>query len=399
MGEGVGRCAQGCHVICQSYFEGELETMKQERIRPEWQPSDADDTYACNILRGVEGGHDGMPGQSTTRISTRPRPRRAELTVAEAVAGIRAGEVAVLARAISLVESNAPRHRPLAREILRACLPLSGRALRVGITGVPGAGKSTFLECLGKRLCAAGKRVAILAVDPSSSVTGGSVLGDKTRMEELSRETNAYIRPSPSSGTLGGVAAKTREAMILCEAAGYDIVFVETVGVGQSEVAVRSMVDFFLLLQIAGAGDELQGIKKGVIEMADAIVVNKADGDNERKARSARIDFDRTLHYLQPYTKGWRPRALCCSAMTGLGVDELWKLIEGFAARQQESGRWERTRREQNTQWLRTLLDEVARQRFFSQPSVASLLPGLEGEVAAGTLPPLEAVERLLGEC
>ena len=372
--------------------------MSRERIRPEWHPSDADEHYACNILRGVEGGHDGMPGQSTNYVSTRPRARRSELTVDEALRGIEDGDVAILARAITLVESNAPRHRPIAREILRACLPRSGDAIRVGITGVPGAGKSTFLECLGKRLCQQGHRVAILAVDPSSSVSGGSVLGDKTRMEELSREPNAYIRPSPSSGALGGVAAKTREAMILCEAAGYDIVLVETVGVGQSEVAVRSMVDFFLLLQIAGAGDELQGIKKGVIEMADAIVVNKADGENETKARSARLDFDRALRYLHAYTKGWTPRALCCSALTGAGVDDIWRMIENFERRQRGSQELERSRREQNVKWLRSLLDEVARQRFFSQPSVSSRLPELERQVGEGSLPPLEAVERLLTE-
>lgn len=366
---------------------------------PEWRPPGADERFACNILAGVEGGHDGLPDSSSAmRVSAPPRVKRPELTVDAAMAGIRAGDVATLARAISLVESAAPKHRAPARELLRRCLPFSGNSIRVGVTGVPGAGKSTFLECLGQRLCAQGRRLAVLAVDPSSARSGGSVLGDKTRMELLAREPNAYIRPSPSSGALGGVAAKTRETIALCEAAGYDTIFVETVGVGQSEFAVRSLVDFFLLLQIAGAGDELQSIKKGVIEMADAIAVNKADGDNVRRARAARLDFDRALRYLQPYTPGWAPRALCCSAQTGEGIDALWAMVESFAGQQRATGAFERARREQNIKWLRALLEEAALRRFYAQPQVANGLPALERDVAEGRIPALEAVERLLGD-
>lgn len=368
----------------------------QHSRHPEWRPPDADERFACNILAGV-GPEQSESGSSEPNISTRRRVRRPELTADVAIEGIRRGDVAMLARAISIVESNAERHRPIAREILRGCMPFAGNSLRIGITGVPGAGKSTFMEALGKRLCSQGRKLAVLAVDPSSSRTGGSVLGDKTRMEGLSREANAYIRPSPSSGTLGGVAAKTRETMLLCEAAGYDTIFVETVGVGQSEVAVRAMVDFFLLLQIAGAGDELQSIKKGVIEMADAIAVNKADGDNRSRARSARIDFDRALRYLQPYTKGWSPRAVCCSAISGEGVEELWAIIQAFEQRQRESGEFEHARREQNIRWMRSLLEEAALRHFYAQESVSSRLPQLEKAVAEGDLPPLEAVERLLG--
>ncbi len=367
--------------------------------KPEWTPPDADPAvFAGVVLPGVVGGHDGMPGQRV-RSASRARPHRLPkaLDADAVVAGILAGDRTLLARAITLAESRSPRHRPVAAEILRRCLPRTGRTVRIGITGVPGAGKSTFIESFGLMLCQRGHKVAVLTVDPSSSVSGGSVLGDKTRMEELARHPQAFIRPSPSGGTLGGVAARTREAMLLCEAAGFDVVLVETVGVGQSEVAVRGMVDFFLLLQIAGAGDELQGIKKGVIEMADAIVVNKADGDNIQRARLARVEYSRVLHYLHPYTPGWTPQALACSALTGEGVPEVWELIDGFRARLAASGVLARRRRDQNVNWFQALTKEAVLARFFEQPHVRDLLPELEKQVGDGTTPVVEAVLRVLG--
>ena len=367
--------------------------------KPEWIPADPQGgTFATEVMPGVQGGHDGMPGQAATQHPhlARQRPRRKPFSTEEAVAGILAGDRTLLARAITRVESRAMAHREEAKQIVRACLPHSGKSIRIGITGVPGAGKSTFIEAFGMLLCAAGHKVAVLAVDPSSSVHGGSVLGDKTRMEELSRHPSAFIRPSPSSGTLGGVAAKTRETMLLCEAAGFDVILVETVGVGQSEVAVRTMVDFFLLLQIAGAGDELQGIKKGVIEMADAIVVNKADGENRRRVELACGEYARILHYLHPFTPGWSPKALSCSALNSDGVDAIWNLIEEFRTTLQNQGTWELRRQEQNVQWFQTLLRDAVLDAFFARPSLSERLPTLQQAVAHGHLPVLEAVEQVL---
>ncbi|MDR2844635.1 MAG: methylmalonyl Co-A mutase-associated GTPase MeaB [Puniceicoccales bacterium] len=322
--------------------------------------------------------------------------RKPAISPDEAIKGILAGDRTTLARAITLIESRAPAHRQSAAALLRQCLPHTGKSIRIGITGVPGAGKSTFIEYFGKRLCDDGHKLAVLAVDPSSAISGGSVLGDKTRMEELSRHPNAFIRPSPAGSALGGVAAKTREAMLLCEAAGYDVIFIETVGVGQSEIAVRTMTDFFLLLQIAGAGDELQGIKKGVIEMADAIAVTKADGDNLGRAQVASGEYSRILHYLTPFTPGWTPQALACSAFDGTGIAEIWKLIENFCAQLQRDGTFAARRREQNTQWFQTLIREAVLTRFFETPEVRKNLPPLEAAVADGTMPVAEAIARLL---
>lgn len=361
--------------------------MPEKRQRTEWTPEDAHHgVYNTEIMAGVN---------ELNNFRAHRRPRRA-LTADEAVEGVLAGNRTLLARAITLIESNAPAHRATAREILRRCLPHSGKSIRLGITGTPGAGKSTFIECLGMKLCNAKHNVAVLTVDPSSSRTGGSVLGDKTRMEELTREPNAYIRPSPSGGALGGVAAKTREAMLLCEAAGYNVIIIETVGVGQSEVAVRTMVDFFLLLQIAGGGDELQGIKKGVIEMADAIAVNKADGSNINRARAAKVEYSRVLHYLSPYTAGWTPQALTCSAESGAGVDDIWQLVARFCEELKADGRFESIRSDQNKHWLNALLKEAVLQQFFARSAVNEQLPQIEQSVARGDLPVVEAVERLL---
>jgi len=312
------------------------------------------------------------------------------------VEGVLAGDRAMLARAITLVESRAVKHVPPARALMQRILPHSGGAIRVGLTGTPGAGKSTFIEALGLYLCARGQKVAVLAVDPSSSINGGSILGDKTRMEELCREPNAFIRPSPSGKSLGGVAARTREALHLCEAAGYDVVLVETVGVGQSETAVRTMTDFFLLLQIAGGGDELQGIKKGVIELADAIVVNKADGGNKIRARQACVEFTRVLQVLHPFTPGWKPQALTCSAIEKSGMDAIWAMILRFREELTETGVFERRRSEQNIDWFHSLLHQSIIDRF--EREHRGRIATIEQAVGEGTMPVSVALDELLPE-
>lgn len=317
------------------------------------------------------------------------------LDIQTLVEGVLTGNRAKLAQAITLVESRAAKHKTLARELMQKILPHSGDAIRVGLTGTPGAGKSTFIEALGLYLCGLGKKVAVLAVDPSSSISGGSILGDKTRMEELCRETNAFIRPSPSSNSLGGVAARTREALLLCEAAGYDVILVETVGVGQSETAVRTMTDFFLLLQIAGGGDELQGIKKGVIELADAIVVNKADGDNKLRARQARVEFARVMQVLHPFTPGWKPQALTCSALENEGIEEIWQMVLQFQEELSGSGIFAQRRRQQNIDWFRSLLHQSVIDRFCSEHK--EQIEAMEAAVEGGTLPVSSALDKLLG--
>ncbi len=311
----------------------------------------------------------------------------------ELVDGVLKGDRGLLARAITLVESRSPRHEAAARELMTAILPHTGGSTRVGLTGTPGAGKSTFIESLGLFLCRRGHRVAVLAVDPSSSRSGGSILGDKTRMEELSRDPNAFIRPSPSGGTIGGVAARTREALHLCEAAGYDVVLVETVGVGQSETAVRTMTDFFLLLQITGAGDDLQGIKKGVIELADAILVTKADGDNRTRAQQARVEYEKVLHFLDPFTPGWQPRVMTCSALQEEGVSEVWEMVLDFRKTMEESGVFQKTRKEQNLDWFRSLLSQTVMARFRRDHALA--MREIEAAVASGEIPVFVALDRL----
>ncbi|NBB78970.1 MAG: methylmalonyl Co-A mutase-associated GTPase MeaB [Verrucomicrobia bacterium] len=307
---------------------------------------------------------------------------------------LRTGDRAALAQGITLVESRAVKHREPARELMQAILPHTGGALRVGLTGTPGSGKSTFIEALGGLLCGRGQRVAVLAVDPSSSRSGGSILGDKTRMEDLSRHENAFIRPSPSGKSLGGVAARTREALLLCEASGYDVVLVETVGVGQSETAVRTMTDFFLLLQISGGGDELQGIKKGVIELADAIVVNKADGDNKLRAEQAKVEYSKVLHFLQPFTPGWKPKALTCSALEGDGVAAVWELIERFRDTMTDSGVFAERRSEQNVDWFESLLQAAVMEQFTHDQS--ERIEEMRTAVKNGELPVSVALDRLL---
>jgi len=354
-----------------------------------------------HVRPGVEGGHDGLPGgrgpdgRNGEGEGGNGWPRRL-LTAPEYVAGVLGGDRVTLARAITLIESNAPAHQKLAQEVLTAILPERRPSIRVGITGVPGAGKSTFIEKLGTTLTAAGHRVAVTAVDPSSSLSGGSILGDKTRMEKLAADPDAFIRPSPSGGTLGGVARKTRETVMLFEAAGYDVILVETVGVGQSEIQVRSMVDFFLLVLLAGAGDELQGLKKGVMEIADAIVVNKADGAGREAAERTRAEFEQVLHYLRPATEGWATGAFSCSARTGEGIEGLWRVVETFVGVTRSSGVFTSRRADQERQWVRALVREGLDDLFHAHPGVRDVQRELEDEVASGALPATAAARRLL---
>lgn len=312
------------------------------------------------------------------------------------VAGIDAARRDLIAKAITLVESRRPEDEAAARELLAALAPRRTDATRVGITGVPGVGKSTFIEALGVRLVEAGRRVAVLAVDPSSSVTGGSILGDKSRMAQLSMHENAFIRPSPSAANLGGVSRRTRETMAVLEAARYDVVLVETVGVGQSETMVSQMVDFFLVLALPGAGDELQGIKKGVLELADLVAINKADGDLLPRAREAKSDMSAALRYLAPRTQGWTPKATLVSALTGDGIEELWSEIERHREITTANGERERGRRAQRRAWMWSRIDERLRDDFRRDPAVQGEIAAVEAAVAAGELPAELAADRLL---
>ena len=323
------------------------------------------------------------------------KPQR-PIDIPALAAGARAGDRAALARAITLVESSAPQHAAAAQQLLAELLPYTGQSIRIGISGAPGVGKSTFIDAFGCMLTERGHKVAVLAIDPSSSLTRGSILGDKTRMERLARDPNAFIRPSPTGAVLGGVAAKTREAILLCEAANFDVILVETVGTGQSEIALRALVDFFMLLLMARAGDALQGIKKGVIEIADALVVNKADGDNIAAAAAARAEYKRALQLLRPATPGWTTRAITASGLTNQGITEIWQLIRQFVAETQASGAFHRRRREQLRAWLQDAIEARLRERFYAQPAVQAALPGIEAAVMRGDLPVNTAAEQVL---
>ena len=362
---------------------------------------------ALNVMEGVE-----QPGQINTELVGRLKSGRVKrLSAEEFVQGIFEGNRTILSKAITLIESSLHHDQELAQQIIEECIrrrtpspiphpaspiPHPSASLRIGITGVPGVGKSTFIEALGKYLTGQGHKLAVLAIDPSSTRSKGSILGDKTRMEELAVDPNAFIRPSPSAGSLGGVARKTRETIILCEAAGFDVIFIETVGVGQSETAVHSMVDFFLLLMLAGAGDELQGIKRGIIEMADAIFINKADGENISKAKIARVEYANALHLFPPPDSGWIPVSGICSARTKAGIDEVWNTILEYRDKTVANGYFQSRRILQNLQVLHESIESELKHSFYSDPEIVRSIRHAETEISAGKQNPYRAAQQLL---
>ncbi len=335
--------------------------------------------------------HDTINFNSVKRFREHKKKKK---NVNEYVSGIINGNISLLSSAITLVESSLESHREIALNIINKCLPFSGNSIRIAVTGVPGAGKSSFIETLGVQLIKKGKRLAVLAVDPSSSRSGGSILGDKTRMEELSVNINAFIRPSPSSGSLGGVARKTAETIILCEAAGFDVIFVETVGVGQSEIAVHSMVDFFLLLMISGAGDELQGIKRGIMEMADAVVINKADGDNIIKTKRTLTDYKNALHLLPPAISGWIPKVSTASSLTGAGIENVWKTIEEYINLTKKNDYFYKKRNKQAKFRMYEIINEEIKSKFYSKNK--KQIENIEKQITEGLISPYYAAKKIL---
>ena len=342
---------------------------------------------------------DGVSKPETTSKASAEKikiSRARQNSVSEFVTGVLKGNITFLSKAITLVESTNIKHQQKANDILNRCLPHANKSVRIGITGVPGVGKSTFIETFGKYLTAQGKKVAVLAVDPSSSINKGSILGDKTRMEALVTDENAFIRPSPSGTSLGGVAQKTRESIILCEAAGFDTIIIETVGVGQSETVVHSMVDFFLLLKLAGAGDELQGIKRGIIEMADAIVINKADGENKQNAKIAKVAFNRALHLYPLKESKWEPKVLTASALHNSGIEEIDNMILTYIAITKENAYFNKKRNEQNKFWLLSTIEQQLKTNFYQNPKVKNALEEEIDNLENGKTTPFNAAKRLL---
>jgi LAO/AO transport system ATPase len=345
----------------------------------------------------VNEGIEPLPSVSEDSVKRFLKNKKKKtLSVAQYVDGILNGDITILSQAVTLVESSKPDHQEIAQEIILKCLPFSGNSVRIGITGVPGVGKSTFIEAMGKFITSKGEKLAVLAIDPSSERTKGSILGDKTRMEELSSDPLAYIRPSPSAGSLGGVARKTRETIILCEAAGYKNIFIETVGVGQSETAVHSMVDFFLLLMLAGAGDELQGIKRGIMEMADAITINKADGNNVERAGLARIQYQNALHLFPATESGWKPKVLTCSAYMKTGISEIWETIDEYLSMTKANNYFQYRRNEQSKFWMYETINEQLRNDFYQNETIGQELAEAEKKVLKEELSSFVAARKLL---
>jgi LAO/AO transport system kinase len=354
--------------------------------------TDSHHRSALKVNKGIE------PPASINEIAASAFKSRKKqlLGAADYVEGILRGDRVILSKAITLIESALPDHFALSQNIIELCMPHSGNALRVGITGVPGVGKSTFIEALGTFLTAQGHKLAVLAVDPSSNISGGSILGDKTRMETLAVDKNAFVRPSPAAGSLGGVTRKTRDIIILCEAAGFDTIFIETVGVGQSEVAVHSMVDFFLLLMLAGAGDELQGIKRGIIEMCDGMVINKADGDNIQKANLARTQYQSALQLFPPPPTGWKPQVLTCSSITKSGIDQVWDMIQAHEALLKHNGHFFIKRNDQQKSRMYETINESLLDHFYRNPDVEVLIPEMLYKLAQSRITSFQAAQQLL---
>ncbi|MBM3420476.1 MAG: methylmalonyl Co-A mutase-associated GTPase MeaB [Bacteroidetes bacterium] len=349
---------------------------------------------ALNVQKGVSQ----PPSVNPNVVSRLRKSRKRVYTVGEYVDGILSGNRTILSQAITLLESSLPGHYEVAQTVIERCLLHKVDSVRIGITGVPGAGKSTFIETFGKLVTSHGHKLAVLAIDPSSEQTGGSILGDKTRMETLSTDPNAFIRPSPSAGTLGGVARKTRETIILCEAAGFDTIFVETVGVGQSETVASSMVDFFLLLMLAGAGDELQGIKRGIMEMADAIAITKADGTNRMKAEMARIEYMNALHLYPTPASGWTPKVLTCSALENRGLEEVWQVIEEYVQYTRSTGYFEEWRKKQAVVRMHETIMGCLKSSFYTHTEIESMLPELEKQLHDGVITSYTAACKLLNK-
>ncbi len=352
-------------------------------------PENCEEYVGLTVNKGIE-----QP--SSVNPYLKRKPRRRQFSVAEYVEGIVKGDITILSQAVTLVESLKPEHQSVAQEVIERCLPYAGKSVRIGISGVPGAGKSTSIDVFGLHVLQQGGKLAVLAIDPSSERSKGSILGDKTRMEQLSIHPDSFIRPSPSAGSLGGVARKTRETIILCEAAGFDKIFVETVGVGQSETAVHSMVDFFLLIQLAGTGDELQGIKRGIMEMADGIVINKADGNNIDKAQLAATQFRNALHLFPLPDSGWSPQVLTYSGFYNIGVKEIWDMVYEYIAFVKDNGYFDYRRNEQSKYWMYESINEQLRDSFYHNSQIAAMLTEKEQQVLGGNLTSFVAAKNLL---
>ncbi len=352
-----------------------------------------------NIKRSALQLNEGVkrpPSVNKEAYSFTRQKRKKLLPANDYVEGIISQNKIILSQAITIIESNHASHKKIAREIIEACIPYSGNSIRIGITGVPGVGKSSFIEALGTQITSSGRKLAVLTIDPSSKKSGGSILGDKTRMEKLSTDPQAFIRPTPSSGTLGGVAGKTRDTITLCEAAGFDTIFIETVGVGQSETVVHSMVDFFLLLMLAGSGDELQGIKRGIMEMADALVITKADGDNIKRALQAQTKFTNALHFFPPAESGWTPIVLKCSALSGTGLTDIWETITNYIKLAKQNSWFQQNRDHQSAYWLNQTIEESIKHYFYNDPFIKKELVKWKKQVLSGKTSSFIAANKIL---